>query len=64
MKIKEVFMLNDMKLTFVTCLNKDIDIFKGTDNNFYLANGDLNVIAKVVGKMIVCDKEGGACCEI
>lgn len=64
MKIKEVFMLNDMKLTFVTCLNKDIDIFKGTDNNFYLANAELNVIAKVVGKMIVCDKEGEACSEI
>ena len=63
MKIKEVFMLNDMKLTFVTCLNKDIDIFKGTDNNFYLADENLNVIAKVVGKMIVC-KEGEACSEI
>lgn len=63
MKIKEVFMLNDMKLTFVICLNKDIDIFKGTDNNFYLADENLNVIAKVVGKMIVC-KEGETCSEI
>lgn len=63
MKIKEVFMLNDMKLAFVTCLNKDIDIFEGTDNNFYLADAELNVIAKVVGKMIVC-KEGEVCGEI
>lgn len=63
MKIKEVFMLNDMKLTFVTNLNKDIDIFKGTDNNFYLADDELNVLGKVVGKMIVC-KEGQVCNEI
>lgn len=63
MKIKEVFMLNDMKLAFVTCLNKDIDIFKGTDNNFYLADAELNVIAKVVGEMIFCE-EGEVCFEI
>lgn len=63
MKIKEVFMLNDMKLTFVTCLNKDIDIYKGTDNNFYLADEELTLLGKVVGKMIVC-KEGEACNEV